>query len=138
MWKITPEQFLTTLLITALQRDQNFEEVIYKNIKSEYKNTQRDVWAWKYLNPKFTPNLVHSNFNGSLNVCYWITNKITNQGKLQQIEKLDTTYVFNWGNIPIGIMDGIQPNAEIKALIKTGQDLKKQQIIDMKNFIKKL
>ena len=35
-------------------------------------------------------------------------------------------------------MDGIQPNAEIKALIKTGQDLKKQQIIDMKNFIKKL
>ena len=138
MWKITPEQFLTTLLITAIQRDQNFEEVIYKNIKSEYKNTQRDIWAWKYLNPKFTPNLVHSNFNGSLNVCYWITNKITNQGKLQQIEKLDTTYVFNWGNIPIGIMDGIQPNAEIKALIKTGQDLKKQQIIDMKNFIKKL
>ena len=94
--------------------------------------------SWKYLNPKFTPDLVHSNFNGSLNVCYWITNKITNQRKLQQIEKLDTTYVFNWGNIPIGTMDGIQPNAEIKALIKTSKNLKKQQITDMKNFIEKL
>lgn len=138
MWKITPEQFLTTLLITALGTKRNFEEVIYQNIKSEYKNTQRNVWAWKYLNPKFTQDLVHSNFNGSLNVCYWITNKITNQRELKKIEKLDTTYVFNWGNIPIGTMDGIQPNAEIKALIKTSKDLKKQQITDMKNFIEKI
>lgn len=35
-------------------------------------------------------------------------------------------------------MDGIQPNAEIKALIKTSKDLKKQQITDMKNFIEKI
>ena len=138
MWKTTSADFLATLLITATGTNRNFEEVIYQNIKSEYKNTQRNVWAWKYLNPNFTEDLVHANFNGSLNVCYWITNKITNQGELKQLEKVDTTYVFNWGNIPIGTMDGIQPNAEIKALIKTSQDLKKQQITDMIKFTKKL
>lgn len=137
MWSITPEVFLTTLLRES-EANRNFANVIYQNIKIEYKTTPLNNRAWLFLNPKFTEDLVHSEFNGAVKVCDYITKKITDQKTLRQLEKEDTTYVFNWGYIPRGTMDGIQPNAELKALIETSHALKKQQIRDMINFTQKL
>lgn len=103
-----------------------------------FKIYHENYWADRYLAAIIKPELITEDFRGAQRVFTWMSKNLYDQTKLETISKDDHTYVFNWGYIPSGIMDGIEPNSEIKKLIKLKTKKTKEKITAMREFIKKI
>ena len=54
---------------------------------------------------------------------------------LEQYVNNNNVYVFNWGYLPEGMKQGIEPNKDIKWMIRNKKEKVQQQVNNIKQFM---
>jgi len=123
LWVKHPKEVWKDLLNVAIRRHVNansaFGAFWNSMVDAKYKINKFYYW---YLQPNFTSDLVGDDFNSNEKVLMWIINKHYQHLNLETVARQPTTYVFNWGYVPENEISGIQPNDQIKELMKQKLD----------------
>lgn len=110
-------------------RSETFKQAYLDLVKPEYNSGY--VWFLK----KFYPPFVGTDFQNSYNLLKFMYKRYYSNIDFASLEQKDEVYIFNWGYTPDNIIRGIEPNAQIKDMIKQKNQLKKQKITEVRNFV---
>jgi len=123
LWAVSVGVLKDRIILTLNTENRDIRRMFYDSVKLAYKPP--DIGWWAFVNPTFPTSQIKAPMRNSWELLIWLINNCTDQTALLRDTQSKTTYTFNWGHIPKGTMDGIEPNYEIKELI---QDEKNKQI----------
>lgn len=107
-----------------------YRDMFTNSIKPQYK-----INHFQYLSPNFSVNSVPIEFRGARAILQLLIREYYIRKNLKSQVNKDDVYVFNWGHVPSSELTGIQPNQQIKDMIKSKIERKKQITTTMKNFM---
>ena len=128
VWNVKWEMVMPGAAQTVIaNRDlrRYFMSVTKSKYRSEYTH---------YLSPRFDPKHLPADFNSPVTVLNWIMTTMYNP--VNYWKHLDTSIVFNWGNVPSDRRPGIQPLPSVIEKIDTTIQKKKKLANITRNFMK--
>jgi hypothetical protein len=138
---LTGYKVLYKTATTQLLRGFLSEHVSTRNF-TNYLNSQRwsptDAGYERYLVETIKPEEIDEDFRGASNVFKWMSQNLYSQPDFETMSRSNSTYVFNWGYIPPGTMDGIEPTSDVKELIRSEKEQTTERITALKEFLTKM
>jgi hypothetical protein len=136
LWMVSPSTVMATFL-TASQaptnRPQTLDGSIHNLIKPQYRTA-----TFRHLSKDFPLDAVAPDFMGAEQVVTWLYNKHYRKLNLEALLPDDDVYVFNWGQVPTGMLMGIQPTPEITAMHEDKIRNKAQHIGLVQQYVERL
>jgi hypothetical protein len=130
LFTISTQDIMNNLLLISSNpaRGRKYDEYFLSIIKPVFR-----LASPMYISPSFQKENIPPDFRGSMAVMLWMRNNFYLDTKIEE-----NTYVFNWGYVPTGIIEGIQPNKEIEEMISSKNSYVKNKIVQIKDFMKKI
>lgn len=143
--------FLSNFKKLYTTKPQNIFNAL-SNVQKSNPSNRKNAFKQAYLNvvnPKynsgyvwftkdFYPNSVGKDFQSSYNLLRFMYKRYYSKIDFTTLETKDEVYIFNWGYTPDNIIRGIEPNAQIKDMIKQKNQLKQQKIAEVRDFVDKI
>lgn len=111
----------------------SFYNYIISIRKEEFGNSP-DRQDFRYLNSKFTQDLIGEDFKSSSNVVQWMTQSFYDYNYYKQFSTLESTKVFNFGFVPDNLEFGIQLDSKQLDNFKKHNKSISNTIKKIKNF----
>jgi hypothetical protein len=108
-----------------------FKQTYLDLVKPKHKQLSGYIW---YLRD-FHLSSVGTDFQSSYNLLKFMYKKYYSKIDFAKLEQQDEVYIFNWGYTPDNIIRGIEPNAQIKDMIKQKNERKQQKINEVRDFV---
>lgn len=109
-------------------RRASFLQTYIENVNPNY----RVLNYSHFTNSQFTYDAgAHPDFSSSQNIINWMRRTFY---AAPFDENREETFVFNWGDVPAGVIPGITPNNKIRRLIAQKLAAKNQKITTVHNF----
>ena len=122
---------------------------VFSNLQKSNPNNRHDDFKTTYLGllktehnsgyvhflRNFDASSVGKDFSSSWKLLNFMYQEYYKNIPFASLEEKDEVYVFNWGYTPENIIRGIEPNSQINAMIAKKDQLKKQKIIEVSDFV---
>lgn len=137
------EQLFITDITQVMQSFSNLQKSNPPNRRSSFNHLYlllvkpaHQFVGFPHFLKNFDLSSVGDSFSSSWKLLNFMYERYYANINFKEIEKQDEVYVFNWGYTPKNIIRGIEPNSQIKDMIDQKDQLKKQKIEELRNFVK--